>query len=165
MMDKRMRKVESLVDALPAGRRWGAGTAAVGVIGTGMELGPMLEASERLAADGVAVDWLQPRTLWPVPPETLEFIARHDRVHVIEHNAEGQLAHILASAGADRGRLCPVLRYDGRPFSAGELVDRILDGEARSAEARSAGARSGAGPAVRAGGCVLEGPTHAGVPS
>jgi 2-oxoglutarate ferredoxin oxidoreductase subunit alpha len=129
-----MRKVAGLRSSLPAGRSWGKPDATVAVIGIGMELGPMQEASERLAAQGMPVGWLHPRTLWPVPEETIEFIARHERVYVVEHNAEGQLAQILQSAGASSGRLRSILRYDGLPFSAGELVARILDGERRSAE-------------------------------
>jgi len=137
MTDKRTRKVEGLRPSLPGGRSWGSPDAQVGVIGIGMELGPMQEASERLAGLGMAVTWLHPRTLWPVPDETLEFIARRERVYVVEHNAEGQLAQILQSAGASSGRLCSILRYDGLPFSAGELVARILGDERQRAEVAS----------------------------
>jgi 2-oxoglutarate ferredoxin oxidoreductase subunit alpha len=129
MMDKRMRKVDGLLASLPKGRIWGPPRAPIGVIGIGMELGPMQEASERLAALGVDVTWLNPMTLWPVPAETLEFIAQRQRVYVVEHNAEGQLAQIMQSVGADAGRLRSVLRYDGLPFAAGEIVARILADE------------------------------------
>ena len=131
MMDKRMAKVEGLRPLLPAGRRWGRRDVPIGMLGVGMELGPMLEASEQLAALGWDIDCLQPRTLWPVPVETLEFIAGHDRVYVVEHNAEGQLAQLLGSAGASPRRLRSILRYDGRPFTAGDLVRRITEAEVR----------------------------------
>jgi 2-oxoglutarate ferredoxin oxidoreductase subunit alpha len=135
MMDKRMRKVDGLRSSLPAGRRWGAPQATVGVIGIGMALGPMLEASDRLGSHGVPMAWLHPRTLWPVPDETLEFVGRRERVYVIDHNAEGQLAQILQSVGVASERLRSILRYDGLPFTAGELVARILDGERQGAAA------------------------------
>ena len=50
----------------------------------------MREASERLAAAaGPPVSVLIPRTLYPVPEETLEFIRSRDRTYVVEHNATG----------------------------------------------------------------------------
>ena len=133
MVDKRMRKVECFHDDLPAGRQWGDRDAVVGLIGIGMELGVMQEASERLADAGLAVSCLQPRTLWPVPGETIEFVRRRERIYVVEHNAEGQLAHLLASVGAPHDRLRGILRYDGLPFLPSELADRVI----RAEEARS----------------------------
>ncbi len=129
MMDKRMRKVDAVRSRLPRGRRLGADDAAVGLLGIGMQRGVMAEAVELLAADGVAVAGLQPRTVWPVLDETLEFITGRERVYVVEHNAEGQLTHLLASVGAPHDRLRPILRYDGIPFRPRELAGRILEEE------------------------------------
>lgn len=127
MLEKRMRKVSRARPGLPAGRIWGDPGAAVGVLGVGMELGPIQEASELLADAGLGVACLQPRTLWPVPEETLQFIRERQRVYVVEHNAEGQLAQLLASAGAPRERLRNVLKYDGLPFAPRELASRVLE--------------------------------------
>ncbi|MFQ5555528.1 MAG: 2-oxoacid:acceptor oxidoreductase subunit alpha [Acidimicrobiia bacterium] len=129
MLDKRMRKIERVRDSLPAGHRWGDPEAVVGMIGIGMELGVMEEASERLAAAGLTVSGLQPRTLWPVLDETTEFVGAKERVYVVEHNAEGQLAHLVASVGAPHERLRPVLKYDGIPFRPQELADLVLGAE------------------------------------
>jgi 2-oxoglutarate ferredoxin oxidoreductase subunit alpha len=129
MVDKRTRKIDTVRSDLPLGRRWGDSTAAIGMIGIGMELGVMQEATERLAAAGIAVDGLQPRTLWPVLDETIGFVHGHERVYVVEHNAEGQLTHLIASVGAPHDRLRSVLKYDGIPFRPGELAARILDAE------------------------------------
>jgi 2-oxoglutarate ferredoxin oxidoreductase subunit alpha len=94
-----------------------------------MQSGVMREVVERLHDGGVEVAGLQPRTLWPVPDETLRFIADKERVYVVEHNHEAQLTQLIASAGAPMGTLTSVLKYDGIPFSPGELAARILDGE------------------------------------
>jgi 2-oxoglutarate ferredoxin oxidoreductase subunit alpha len=128
-MDKRMRKVEALLPDLPAGRRWGDPDAGVGLIGIGMEVGVMVEAEQQLRKAGVAVACLQPRTLWPVLRETLDFIASRERVYVIEHNAEGQLAHLLASVGAPRDRMSSILKYDGVPLLPGELAGLVMQAE------------------------------------
>jgi 2-oxoglutarate ferredoxin oxidoreductase subunit alpha len=129
MLDKRMRKIDLVRGELPSGRRWGDDGAAVGLLGIGMELGVMEEASEVLHDRGLAVAGLQPRTLWPVTDETIDFVRRRDRVYVVEHNAEGQLAHLIASVGAPHDRLRPVLRYDGVPFGPQGLAEQILAAE------------------------------------
>ena len=130
MVDKRARKIRLAADRLPRARRFGDPGARVGLLGIGLELGVIQEAEERLAKAGHRFECLQPRTVWPIPEETLEFIRSHDRTYVIEHNASGQLAQLLRSAGAPADKICSVLRYDGRPFRPAELVDAILQGEA-----------------------------------
>jgi len=47
----------------------------------------------------------------------------------VEHNAEGQLSHLIASVGAPHARLRSILKYDGVPFRPGELAARILESE------------------------------------
>ena len=129
MADKRARKIDAVIDDLPSGHRFGNPQAAIGLLGVGMQSGVMREAAERLRDRGVEVAGLQPRTVWPVPDETLRFVADKERVYVVEHNHEAQLTQLIASAGASTDTLMSVLKYDGIPFSPGELVARILDGE------------------------------------
>jgi len=129
MTEKRMRKIALATDLLPSGRRWGDPHARIGLLGVGMQLGVMREAAERLSRAGHAVECLQPRTIWPVPAETVDFIRSHERTYVIEHNAGAQLAHLLRGAGAPPEKMRSILRYDGRPFRPVELVNAVLDGE------------------------------------
>ncbi len=129
MLLKRMRKVDHIRSELPSGRFWGDPGAAVGLLGIGMEVGPMQEASELLDGAGLAAACHHPRTLWPVLEETVQFVRERRRVYVIEHNAEGQLAHLLASVGAPHDRLRNILKFDGEPFRPGELAQRILEAE------------------------------------
>ncbi len=130
MMDKRLRKIDQILDELPGALVAGDPDAAIGMLGVGLESGPMREAAERLADHGTPVSVLIPRTLWPVLQETLDFIEAHDRTYVVEHNASGQLAGVLRSVGAPADRIASVLRYDGLPFTAGDVVERFLAGEA-----------------------------------
>ena len=129
MTDKRMRKVDSVRPDLPRGHSWGDLEAPIGFLGIGLELGVMQEATEQLAAAGVAIGGLQPRTLWPMLEETIEFVKDHERVYVVEHNAEGQLAHLIASVGAPHERLRSITKYDGVPFRPAALAARILEAE------------------------------------
>ena len=126
MAEKRMRKIAALGDDLPLGQRFGDDGAEVGILGIGMQTGVMDEAVARLQVLGIAVAGLQPRTLWPVPQETLAFIAKRRRVVVVEHNVEGQLRRLLMGAGANGDRLGSVRKYNGAPFGPGELVAELL---------------------------------------
>jgi 2-oxoglutarate ferredoxin oxidoreductase subunit alpha len=130
MMDKRARKVEQVLVDLPVALVAGDPQAPVGMLGIGLEVGPMVEAAERLEAHGTPVSVLVPRTLWPVPQETLDFVQAHDRTYVVEHNSSGQLASVLCSVGAPADRIESMLRYDGLPFTARDLVERFLAAEA-----------------------------------
>jgi len=129
MMDKRARKIEAVIDSLPKGHRFGNPSAPIGILGIGMESGVMAEAVERLTATGTPIAGLQPRTIWPVPDETLEFLTSKERVYVVEHNHEGQLAQILASVGRHCATVTSILKYNGEPFTPSELVQRITDKE------------------------------------
>jgi 2-oxoglutarate ferredoxin oxidoreductase subunit alpha len=124
-MDKRQRKIERARDSLPTGRRWGDPAASIGLVGIGLVVAPMIEATERLAEQGIAVAGLQPRTLFPVLDETVAFVMARDRTYVVEHNQDGQVMEILAAAGAPLERMIGIRRSDGLTFSPGDLVDRI----------------------------------------
>jgi 2-oxoglutarate ferredoxin oxidoreductase subunit alpha len=129
-MDKRARKVGQVLGDLPGALLAGDPDAAIGMLGVGLESGPLREAAERLSDHGTPVSVLIPRTLWPVPQETLDFIDAHDLTYVVEHNSSGQLASVLRSVGAPADRIASLLRYDGLPFTAGDLVERFLAAEA-----------------------------------
>ncbi len=125
MMDKRARKIAAVTDTLPPARTFGDDDARIGIVAVGMNAGVAAEAAERLIAAGIPVRGLQPRTIWPIPNETVEFVRAMDRTYVVEHNHEGQLAQLLASAGDRTGTVRSVLRYDGVPHTPSQLADRI----------------------------------------
>ena len=130
MMDKRTRKIESVRDDLPKGVRWGDAEAKIGLLGFG-SAGPILvRAALRLADAGTDVQILRPRTIWPVLDETLEFIDTCDRVYVVEYNEAGQFAHLVSGAGADKGKMVSLLKYNGVPFRAVDIANSVLEKEA-----------------------------------
>jgi len=129
MVEKRARKLETIRPELPRGRRFGAPSAPVALLGFGMQTGVMAEAAEQLSAGGLGVRVLQLRTLWPVLEDVHELVSSCRRVYVVEHNATGQYAQALGAAGVPAEPLRSVLRYDGVPFRPGELAARILEAE------------------------------------
>jgi pyruvate/2-oxoacid:ferredoxin oxidoreductase alpha subunit len=125
MMDKRARKLETISAMLPTAVNWGDASSEIGIIGVGMERGVMRDLTSLLAKQNKSAAFHSPRTLWPVLPETLEFIAGKSRVFVIEHNQEGQLFRLLGGALASRSHMTNITRYDGRAFSPEDLFRRL----------------------------------------
>ena len=129
MMDKRFKKIEEAKKELPKGRHFGDPDAPIGFIGIGMMYGVILDAMEELEQQGLNTQYFQPRTIWPMLDDALEFIDRCERVYVIDLNAQGQLAHLLMHQGADSNKIISILRYDGLPYRPGYLVNQILEQE------------------------------------
>ena len=132
MMDKRMNKLETALANLPQGRKFGNSNAKVGLIGVGSAFSTLDDALSKLETGGVSAQLLQLRTLFPVLPETIEFISGCDRVYVVEHNQTGQIAGLLRREGADANRLRSVVRYDGTPLRPGDIASEILEREAQA---------------------------------
>ena len=81
---------------------------------------------------GLETELLQPRTLFPVPQESLDFIASHERTYVIDHNSSRQLAGLLTRAGADHTKIEHLERYDGVPIRPFSVANEILKREGRA---------------------------------
>ena len=128
MMDKRWRKLET---AYQEYRRWpgmwerfGADEPDLGVICWGSTEGAVREAVARQRARGRRVAAFVPRVLSPLPrEELLDFVAGCKAVLVPELNSRGQLAKLLMSElHIDSYTLN---KYDGLPFTAGEIDAKI----------------------------------------
>ena len=67
----------------------------------------------------------------PFSDEVSRFVARHERVYVIEQNRDGQVASILRStlSGALADRLFRSTHYNGTPIAAANIVRPILGWE------------------------------------
>jgi 2-oxoglutarate ferredoxin oxidoreductase subunit alpha len=120
MVEKRLRKTRDVWQDV-AGTRI-EGTGEILVVSLGAPCGPIREALERLARENVRARFLQIRCLWPFPShEVGPEIARARRVVVVEHNATGQLATLILAHVGGHGNIRPIRKYDGLPFTPGEL--------------------------------------------
>ena len=98
-----------------------------GVIYIGSSSAAMDEALEALEKDGVHLDALRIRA-FPFHDDVMDFIARHDRVFVVEQNRDAQLRTLLMVEGnLDAAKLVPVLHYDGTPITARFIRAAIHD--------------------------------------
>ncbi len=125
MQDKRMRKEQILKDdALPP-LLVGDKGADVLLVCWGSTQGPALEAAQLLNAQGTKAAVLHFSQVWPLVPEQYaETLESAKKVMVVEGNSTGQFATLLKIANG----YVPdglVLRYDGLPFTAQYILDRL----------------------------------------
>jgi 2-oxoglutarate ferredoxin oxidoreductase subunit alpha len=100
--------------------------AKVGIIAYGTTRYAIEEARDRLAADGVATNFLRLRAL-PINEEVKSFVAAHDRVYVIELNRDGQMQDILLTEMPESAtKLISIAYLDGMPLTARWVVEAIM---------------------------------------
>ncbi|MDR5693707.1 MAG: 2-oxoacid:acceptor oxidoreductase subunit alpha [Armatimonadota bacterium] len=123
---KRMRKLERAKEAVPPPVLTGDPTARVGIIGFGGTYGPILEAMEMLAKEGITTKYLRLRTLWPFPAEEIRrFVQESEIVFVVEQNATGQLRGLVERCVGPQEKVESLLKFDGQPFKPLEIATRI----------------------------------------
>jgi 2-oxoglutarate ferredoxin oxidoreductase subunit alpha len=124
MMEKRARKLALAAREIPVEEKltvYGTPHAAFTVVSWGSNKGAILEALQRLAADGIAVRLVQVRLLWPFPAdEVIPLLAAASPLVVAELNYSGQFAQLLREQ-TGRAADCLVVKYNGRPMSGQEL--------------------------------------------
>lgn len=106
----------------------------IGIIAYGTTHHAVVEARERLRADGIETDYLRLRAL-PIAQEVATFIARHERVYVVEQNRDGQLHALLRVELPDHliARVKSVRHYNGVPIDAGAIIDPLVEAERQPA--------------------------------
>ncbi len=128
MMAKRMKKLEVAAREIPREVKfkvYGPAEADFTVVGWGSTKGVILDAIEELAAEGVAVNFVQVRLMRPFPaPELKEVLGRAKNLILVEENYSGQLGALICE---QTGISIPsrVLKWDGRPFTQEELVEGL----------------------------------------
>jgi 2-oxoglutarate ferredoxin oxidoreductase subunit alpha len=125
MMEKRMRKLDLAVQEMRDPLLYGPPTADLTLLGWGSTYGALREAVDTLNAGGVSVNMLHFSDIWPFPAERVSTLLDNCRYLVdVESNFTGQLASLLRE---QTGRKVDhkILRYDGRPLSPEDIVERV----------------------------------------
>jgi len=127
-MQRLLRKFETAKAYVPRPiERRAAQPTRDGVIYYGSSSAAMREALVALEGDGIHLDALRVRA-FPFHDEVMDFIARHDRIFIVEQNRDAQLRTLLTIEGCvDPARLVPVLHYDGTPITARFIRAAIAD--------------------------------------
>jgi 2-oxoglutarate ferredoxin oxidoreductase subunit alpha len=101
----------------------------IGAIYYGSTAPAMLEADDRLAAQGIDLDLMRVRG-FPFNEDVRAFIEQHDRVYVVEQNRDGQLRTLIVNElEIDPARLRRVLHFDGTPITARMIAETIAESE------------------------------------
>ncbi len=130
MVDKRMRKGSSLraeIAGLSPVKVYGPEDADVTLVGWGSTKGAALEAIKTLERDGVKARFVQVVYIEPFPAEAFKAaLGSGGRRLLVEGNRTAQLGQIirLHTGIAFEDTL---LKYDGRPFTPGEIAARAME--------------------------------------
>ncbi|MDE2481626.1 MAG: 2-oxoacid:acceptor oxidoreductase subunit alpha [bacterium] len=102
----------------------------VAILAYGTTHHAVVEARDLLEADGVPVDYLRLKAL-PLSPDVAAFIARHERVYVVEQNRDAQLFTLLRAELPNHlvSRIHSIRHYNGVPIDAHAIVDPLLAAE------------------------------------
>jgi 2-oxoglutarate ferredoxin oxidoreductase subunit alpha len=130
-MDRLARKFETARAAMPAPITDEEAKSRVGLIAFGSSHPAVVEARQILAAAGKRVDYMRVRAL-PLSDEVAAFVARHERVYVVEQNRDGQVFDLIRlSLTPDLvGRLRSIRHYDGQSIPADAITEPLLELEA-----------------------------------
>jgi 2-oxoglutarate ferredoxin oxidoreductase subunit alpha len=125
-MDRLIRKFETAKQYVPAPELYKQhDNAAYGVIFFGTSTESSLEALDILADEGIRLNALRIRA-FPFSEVVDDFIARHEKVFVVEQNRDAQLRTLLmAENDVPPQKMIPVLNYDGMPITAQQILRKI----------------------------------------
>jgi len=127
MFEKRMRKLEGIRREIAAPATGGSQPNEILLLGWGSTLGVLEEASDRVSREGVPCGFLHFQEVFPLP--TFDFSAvlgPKTKIIAVENNFSGQFADFFRERTGLSvfGR---ILKYDGRPFTPGEVAGRALE--------------------------------------
>jgi 2-oxoglutarate ferredoxin oxidoreductase subunit alpha len=128
------RKFETAATLVPKPTLEGTGKEKVGIIAYGTSHWAVAESRVELARDGeIATDYLRIRA-YPFTKEIHDFIARHDRVYVVEQNRDAQMLNLLKIDidPAAVVKLRSVLHFNGLPIDARTITSAIAAQEGAS---------------------------------
>ena len=126
-VDKRARKVETMRQEMRAPELYGPEDAPLTLVSWGSNYGVIREAVDRLNAQGEATNFLHFVDIWPWPEEKVQpLVDRAQSLVSIEINSTGQFAHLFR-AMTGRKMDAQILKYNGRPFSPEEILERLAE--------------------------------------
>ncbi len=127
MVEKRGRKMESVLARLAPPHLHGPEHAEVTLVGWGSTQGVIREALEQLAAQGVTANQLAIKWLVPLHVEEItRLLSGSKRVIIVENNYSGQFARYLRSETGFTAH-GHIRKYDGEPFRPHHIVEAVKE--------------------------------------
>ncbi len=129
MTEKRFRKLETAAGEFSKAKTYGDEDASIGIISWGSTSGAVFEAIDKANENGIKVQALYPRTLYPLPTDWIKgFVKNKEVVIVIEANYNAQFKSTIVErcTHINRGtEVLEFLKYDGTPFTPEEIYEEI----------------------------------------
>lgn len=144
MMDKRMSRLELMLERIPAEEQAVSfGVHEATIVSWGSTKGPILDALSMLREEGVEVGFVQVKLIHPFPTERVRSLLAGARTIIdVEANHSGQFGKIFQqNLPQDIDHY--ILKYTGRAMTCTEIYDslkKILGGTAGKREVLSHGA-------------------------
>jgi 2-oxoglutarate ferredoxin oxidoreductase subunit alpha len=125
MVEKRMRKLEDIASEISMPALYGDKKPDILLIGWGPTHGAIKETVDILKEKGIDVSMLHFNEIWPFPHEVRGIIESAGKALTVENNFTAQLRRLIRmETGINLSD--SITKYDGRPFTAGEIVRRVL---------------------------------------
>ena len=122
---KRLRKQNGLKAEISSPKFHKVPNAQFTLIGWGSTYGAIKGAADLLQKDGIVVNQLHLSEIWPFPEEEVSSALNNgSKSIVIESNATAQMAQLIRRETGHKVS-SNILKFDGRPFSPQEIVDRL----------------------------------------
>ena len=144
MMDKRMSKLDLVLQQIPAAEQVASfGVHDYTIISWGSTKGPIIDAQLMLKKEGIDVGFVQIKLLHPFPGEYVKSLLKDVKTIIdIEANHSGQLGKIFQQ-NISREIDYYILKYTGRGMTSTEIYDslkKIIQNKAATREILSHGA-------------------------
>ena len=125
MVDKRMKKLEGLKEELQEPWFIGKENPDNLIVCWGATFGAVKETIDRLNEDGVSIGALIYGDIWPFPTTRINKLGKiAKKIIDIEQNATGQLESLI-NEKSDIKCTHRILKYDGRPLNADEIIEQL----------------------------------------
>ncbi len=125
MMRKRMRKLEGIGQDIGPPEIYPSGQAELVLLGWGSTYGVLKETVDILNQKDMAAQMIHYSELFPFNTQHIDTAAlKKASIFAVENNYAGQFADLFSQSTSLPVRQ-RILKYDGRPFTPGEIIERI----------------------------------------
>jgi 2-oxoglutarate ferredoxin oxidoreductase subunit alpha len=128
MMQKRMSKLDIALKEITDEDKavaYGSSSNDIAIMSWGSTKGAILDAMEKLAAEGINIKFIQVRLMHPFPSELVKSMLKDTKTLIdIEMNYSGQLGSLVRQH-TGLGAQYQIVKYNGRPMSLDEVYNAV----------------------------------------
>ena len=127
--EKRANKIESALVDRPFVLHEYNDEKDILLVGVNSTYGVLNKAAKQLKEQGMKIDTMQIRQIYPVAQEIRDTFDKYRKVYIVEQNHNKQLRTVIASKYHNSDKLGSLLKYDGDIYYTHQLVAQLLEEE------------------------------------